>query len=124
MKDNLAQWLDLAVYGAALLLFIAGGALALWRAHREKRGAQAAELARCDKARATLESLLRGSVLRLVTQAEGEYGAGMGAVKKSAVLAELLRLLPAQWRDLFDADALGLLIENGLAAAREIWAKG
>jgi len=124
MQTNLAELVNLAVYGVTLLLFIAGTALALWRARRERKGAQAAELARCDQARDTLESLLRGSVLRLVTAAEQEYGARMGAVKKSAVLTELLKLLPAQWRTLFDADTLGRLIENGLAAAREVWAKG
>ena len=84
MKNNLTEWVNLAAYSVTLLLFITGTALALWRIHREKKGAQAEELARYDQARGTLESLLHGSVLRLVTAAEREYGAGMGAVKKSA----------------------------------------
>ena len=124
MKGNLAEWINLVLYGVTLLLFIAGGVLALWRLRREKQGAQAEELARIDTARDTLEALLRGSVFGLVTAAEREYGAGMGPVKKSAVLAELLKLLPERWRALFDADTLGLLIESGLAAAKEVWAKG
>jgi len=124
MEGNLTQWINLVFYGVTLLLLVTGGLLALWRGRREKQGAQAEELTRIDAARSTLEALLRGSVFGLVTAAEREYGAGMGPVKKSAVLAELLRLLPAQWRTLFDADILGMLIEGGLAAAKEVWAKG
>jgi hypothetical protein len=123
MKGNLTEWVNLVMYGVTLLVFITGTALALWRARREKQGAQAEELQRIDSARGILESLLNGSVFGLVTAAEKEYGDGMGAVKKSAVLAELLRLLPERWRVLFDADTLGLLIEDGLAAAKEVWAK-
>ena len=123
MESNLVQWVDLAVYGMTLLLFATGMALAFWRLHREKKGAQAQELARIDQARGALESLLGGSVFGLVTAAEKTYGAGTGPIKKSAVLAELLKLIPNEWGTLLDADTLGGLIEKGLGAAKEIWAK-
>jgi len=38
------------------------------------------------------------------------------------VFAQLLRLIPAQWRAYFDADMLGAMIESGLKRAKEIWA--
>jgi len=63
-------------------------------------------------------------VYGLVTQAENEFGPGQGEIKKSAVLAQLLRLIPEQWRARFDVDMLGVLIENGLNRAKAIWGKG
>lgn len=121
MTEQLAQWINLGMSAAALLLFIAGGAVALLRLYRERKGAQEEELARYDAAAETLQTLLRGSVYGLVTDAENEYGAGMGEIKKSAVLGKLLQLLPEQWRERFCLDELGAIIESGLARAKEIW---
>ena len=123
MKIEITQWVNLAMNAAAFLLFAAGMLAALLRLNREKRGAREEELARWDSACETLEALLRGSVCGLVTQAENEFGPGQGEIKKSAVLAQLLRLIPEQWRAYFDADTLGALIESGLRSAREIWAR-
>jgi len=108
--------------GAALAVFVAAIVLAARRLRLEKRGAQEEELLKLDRARNTLEKLLKGSVFGLVTAAEREYGPGTGEIKRSAVLAELLRLLPERWRALFGEEDLLSLIENGLAAAKGIWA--
>ena len=123
MKNEISQWISLAMNAAAFLLFAAGVAVTLLRLHREKQGAREEELARWDSACETLEALLNSSVHGLVTQAEGEFGAKQGPIKKSAVMAQLLRLIPGQWRAYFDADTLGTLIECGLESAKEIWAK-
>jgi len=106
---------------AALLIFVATVVLAAWGLHVEKKGAQAEELARLGRARKTLEQLLCGSLFGLVTAAERDYGPGTGELKKSAVLAELVRLLPEEWRSLFDLPALEALIESGLQRAKELW---
>ena len=123
MKNDAAQWVNLAMNIAAFLLFAAGLMAALLRLHRERQGAKEEELAAWDTAGETLQALLNGSVYGLVTQAEAEFGAGQGAIKKSAVLAQLLRLLPERWRARFDADLLGELIESGLQKAKAIWGK-
>ena len=119
---SLPQWLNLAMNGLALLLFLAGLALAWRQTHREKQGADQEELARLERARNILQALLNGSAAALVTQAENTYGAGTGFIKKSAVLAELLKLLPEEYRAAFDIDTLDAIIESGLAEARAIWA--
>ena len=123
MQTTIAQWVNLAMNGLAFLLFAAGVLVTLLRLRRERQGAREEELARWDSACETLEALLRGSVYGLVTQAEKEYGAGQGEIKKSFVFAQLLRLIPGQWRAYFDADTLGALIESGLRTAKEIWAR-
>jgi len=123
LRENAAQWIALLMNLAALLAFVATVALAARRWQLERRGAQAEELAKLDRARGALEGLLKGSVFGLVTAAEREYGPGTGEIKRSAVLSELLRLLPEQWRAGFSEEALGAIIENGLAAAKEIWAR-
>ena len=123
MKNDISQWVNLAMNAAAFLVFAAGVLAAVLRLQRERRGAQADELARWDSACETLGALLNGAVYGLVTQAEGEFGPGQGAIKKSAVLAQLMRLIPEPWRAFFNADALGALIESGLESAKEIWPK-
>ena len=123
MKSDITQWVNLAMNAAAFVLFAAGVLVTLLRLRRERQGAREEELAGWDAAGETLRALLGGSVYGLVTQAENEFGSGQGEIKKSAVLAQLLRLLPEQWRARFDADMLGALIESGLKRAREIWAK-
>ncbi|MCL1952693.1 MAG: hypothetical protein FWF60_07685 [Oscillospiraceae bacterium] len=123
MKNDVTQWVNLAMNAAAFVLFAAGVLAALLRLRRERQGAQEKELAAWDRADETLRALLNGSVYGLVTQAEHEFGAGQGEIKKSAVLAQLLRLIPEQWRARFDADTLGALIENGLRRAKAVWAK-
>jgi len=123
MKTEITQWVNLAMNAAAFLLFAAGVLATLLRLRRERQGAREEELARWDSACETLEALLNGAVYGLVTQAENEFGAGQGEIKKSAVLAQLLRLIPGQWRAYFDADTLGALIESGLRRAKEIWAR-
>ena len=112
--NSLSQWMNLAMNGVALLLFLGGLVLAWWYARREKQGAAAAELARIDRARNVLRGLLNGSAAALVSQAEKEYGPKTGPIKKSAVLAELLKLLPEEYRAAFDVDALDAIIENAL----------
>ncbi|MCL2299624.1 MAG: hypothetical protein FWC27_05705 [Firmicutes bacterium] len=124
MKNDVTQWVNLAMNAAAFLLFAAGVLATLLRLRRERLGAQEDELAAWDKTQEALRALLGGSVYGLVTQAEIEFGAGQGEIKKSAVLAQLLRLIPAQWRARFDVELLGALIESGLNRAKEIWAKG
>ena len=104
------------------MVFAAVAVLTVWRIHREKRGAHAQELEKIERVRGTLQRLLQGSVFGLVTAAEREYGPGGGAIKKSAVLTEMLRLIPERWRELFDVDTCGALIESGLISAKEIWA--
>jgi len=123
MKIGFTQWVNLAMNAAAFLLFAAGVLVTLLRLRRERFGAQKEELAAWDRAGETLEALLNGSVYGLVTQAENEFGPGQGEIKKSAVLARLLQLLPGQWRTRFDPDTLGAMIENGLRGAKEIWGK-
>ena len=123
MKTDFTQWMNLVMNAAAFLLFVAGVLVTLLRLRREHLGAQKEELAAWDRTGEILEALLNGSVYGLVTQAENEFGPGQGEVKKSAVLAQLLRLLPEQWRARFDLDTLGALIENGLRSAKEIWGK-
>ena len=123
MKNDIAQWVNLAMNGLAFLLFAAGVAVTLLRLRRERLGAQKEELATWDKAGEVLRALLNGSVYGFVTQAENEFGPGQGEIKKSAVLAQLLRLIPEQWRARFDVDMLGTLIESGLQKAKEIWAR-
>jgi len=123
MKIEFTQWVNLAMNAAAFLLFAAGVLVTLLRLRRERLGAQEEELAAWDRAGETLEALLNASVYGLVTQAENEFGPGQGEIKKSAVLARLLQLLPGQWRTRFDLDTLGALIENGLRGAKEIWGK-
>ncbi|MDR0531897.1 MAG: hypothetical protein LBG83_07535 [Oscillospiraceae bacterium] len=114
-----AQWANLITNIAALALFLAGLGVAAWRLHREKQGAAREELDSIEKARATLATLLNAAVGGLVSNAEAIWGPGTGTIKKSAVIAELLRLLPEQYRTLFDADALGALVENGLRTLKE-----
>lgn len=121
LRENAAQWIALFMNLAALLIFVATVVLAAWGLHVEKKGAQAEELARLGRARKTLEQLLCGSLFGLVTAAERDYGPGTGELKKSAVLAELVRLLPEEWRSLFDLPALEALIESGLQRAKELW---
>jgi len=115
--------MNLALNGAALLLCLAGVGLAFWRSRRERKGAEAQELQRLTRAQHILQRLLRGAVGGLVTQAEHTYGAGTGAIKKSAVLAELMRLLPEEHRAAFSLDSLETIIENGLAEAKRLWAR-
>ena len=124
MKTDFTQWVNLVMNAAAFLLFAAGVLVTLLRLRRERSGAQKEELAAWDRAGEVLEALLNGSVYGLVTQAENEFGPGQGEIKKSAVLAQLLRLLPERWRARFDLDMLGALIENGLRSAKKIWGKG
>jgi len=124
MKNDVTQWVNLAMNALAFLLFAAGVLVTLLRLRRERLGAQKEELAAWDKANETLRALLNGSVYGLVTQAEIEFGAGQGEIKKSAVLAQLLRLIPEQWRARFDVDTLGALIESGLRRAKAVWGKG
>lgn len=123
MDFTLTQWLNLAAAGAALLAFIAWALVSLLRPYRQRKGASEQELARWDSAGNTLRALLRGTVCSLVTKAEQDYGDGQGEIKKSAVLTQLLQLLPEQWRTYFDEEALGELIESGLLRAKEIWAQ-
>jgi len=123
MKNDVTQWVNLAMNGLAFLLFAAGVVVTLLRLRCERLGAQQEELARWDRANETLRALLNSSVYGLVTQAEIEFGAGQGEIKKSAVLAQLLRLIPGQWRARFDVEMLGTLIETGLKRAKAIWAK-
>ena len=123
LRENAVQWMYLILNGLALAMFAAGAALTLWRLRREKQGAREEELERLDRASGTLRQLLGGSVFGLVTAAERQFGPGTGEIKKSAVLAELIKLVPEQWRAQFDLETCGALIENGLAAAKEIWAK-
>ena len=123
LPADAAQWVNLTLNALALVLFVTAAALAVWKLHLEKKGAREEDLAKVERVRKTLEQLLRGSVFGLVTAAERSYGAGEGAIKKSAVLAQLMCLLPEQWRTLFDAQALGALIESGLQAAKELWAQ-
>jgi len=121
--SSLSQWMNLALNGAALLLFLAGIGLALWQSRRERQGAAQEELQRLTRTQNILQRLLRGTVGGLVTQAEDTYGSGTGAIKKSAVLAELLRLLPEEHRAAFPPELLEGIIENGLAEAKRLWAK-
>jgi hypothetical protein len=123
MKNDVTQWVNLAMNGLAFLLFAAGVLVTLLRLRRERLGAQKEELAAWDRAGETLQALLNGSVYGFVTQAESEFGPGQGEIKKSAVLAQLLRLIPERWRARFDVDMLGMLIESGLQRAKAIWAK-
>ena len=123
MQSNITQWVNLAMNGLAFLVFAAGVLVALLRLRRQRQGAREEELARWDAACETLQALLNGSVYGLVTQAENEFGPGQGEIKKSAVFAQLLRLIPEQWRAYFDADTLGALIESGLTRAKEVWGR-
>ena len=123
MKNDVTQWVNLAMNGLAFVLFAAGVLVALLRLRRARRGARVEELAAWNRAEVTLRALLNGSVYGLVTQAENEFGPGQGEIKKSAVLAQLLHLIPEQWRARFDADMLGALIESGLKRAKAIWGK-
>lgn len=121
MSQVISQWAALALNGAALLLFLAGVGLAFWQTRRERKGAAREELQRLARAQSILQRLLRGTVGGLVTQAEETYGAGTGAIKKSAVLAELLRLLPEEHRAAFPPELLEDIIESGLAEAKRLW---
>ena len=118
-----SQWISLAMNIIALLLFLAGLALTVWQHYRERRGAAQEELQRFARARNILRTLLEGAVGGLVTQAETSYGAGTGEIKKSTVLAELLRLLPEEFRAEFSAGMLEAMIEEGLAEAKKLWAQ-
>jgi len=118
---ELSQWMHLAMNILVLLLFLAGLALAFWQSHRERKGAAAEELQRFARARNILRTLLECAAGGLVTQAENMYGAGTGAIKKSAVMAELLRLLPEEFRAEFSAGTLEAIIEQGLAEAKKLW---
>ena len=121
LGENGVHWMNLVMNGLALLLFLTGAAVTLLQIKREREGAKEEEMRKLGSARNVLEHLLRGAVLRLVTDAQMSYGSGQGEIKKSAVLAEMMRLVPEQWRTLFDAETVGALIENGLSSAKEIW---
>jgi len=121
LPGELSQWTNLAMNAIALLLFLAGLALALWRSYRERRGAAEEELQSFARARNILRTLLECAVGGLVTQAEHTYGAGTGEIKKSAVLAELLRLLPEEYRTEFSTGVLESMIEQGLVKAKKLW---
>jgi len=123
MKNDVTQWVNLAMNALAFVLFAAGVLVALLRLRRERQGARVEELMAWGRAEETLQALLNGSVYGLVTQAENEFGPGQGEIKKSAVLAQLLRLIPGQWRARFDVDMLGALIESGLQRAKAVWGK-
>lgn len=116
------QTLELLIPLISLLLFLAGFALTLWRLRRERRGAEEAELGRLLQAQDTLEALLRQSLFGLVAMAEQGNGPGTGPLKKSIVMAELLRLLPEKLRAAFSAETLGGWIETALAKAKAMWA--
>jgi hypothetical protein len=118
-----AQVLELLSPLLALLLFLAGFALTLWRLRRERQGAEQTELRKLDQAQATVQELLRYSLFGRVTDAERREGAGTGALKKSLVTAELLRLLPEQLKAAFSAETLGEWVEVALAEARPLWEK-
>jgi len=118
---GILQWMNLAVNAIALLLFLAGLALAFWQSYRERKGAAAEEMQRFARARNILRTLLECAAGGLVTQAEHTYGDGTGEIKKSAVLAELLRLLPEEYRAEFSAGTLEAIIEQGLAEAKKLW---
>jgi hypothetical protein len=123
LQNDVREWIGLGMNVLLLVGFVAVTVLGLWRLHRARKGAQAGELTKLDRVRGALQSLLQGSVFGLVTQAEQVYGSGNGAIKKSAVLAELLKLLPENYRSLFDAETLGAIIEDGVARAKGIWEK-
>ena len=116
-----AQILELLLPLISLLLFLAGFVLALWRLRRERRGAEEAELDRIQKAQDTLEALLRQSLFGLVTAAERGNAPGTGPLKKSIVMAELLRLLPEKLRASFSAETLGEWVETALEQIRPLW---
>ena len=118
---GISQWINLAMNAIALLLFLAGLALAVWQSYRERKGTAKEELQRFARARNILRTLMECAVGGLVTQAENEYGAGTGEIKKSTVLAELLRLLPEEYRAEFSAGTLEAIIEQGLAEAKKLW---
>jgi len=114
MIEHITQWIGLGV-------FVATAALLVWRLWLEKTGADEMRLKRVDAVRGILTQLLQGSVFCLVTKAEQEFGPGCGALKKSAVLAELMRLLPEQWRTLYHRHELEALIESELPNAQKYW---
>ncbi|MDR3313902.1 MAG: hypothetical protein LBS96_05525 [Oscillospiraceae bacterium] len=116
-----AQVLEALAPLIALLLFLAGFALTLWRQRRTRQGAEQAELNKLEKAQATVEELLQYSLYGLVTNAERSLGAGNGSLKKSIVTTELLRLLPEQQKAAFSAETLGSWIETALEEARPLW---
>jgi hypothetical protein len=116
-----AQVLDMIAPLVALLLFLAGLALALWRSWRTRRGAEAAELEALEHTQATVSDLLQFALVGMVTAAERSQGAGTGTLKKSIVVAELLRLLPEKLKAAFDAETLGQWIEAALEKARPLW---
>lgn len=56
----------------------------------------------------------------LIREAEVAFGSGAGAEKKASVLAKIKEALPAPLRFLFSADRIGALLEEVLAAMREL----
>jgi hypothetical protein len=117
-QTNFSQWLSWVPNGVALLLFLGCLGLGWWHSYQEKRGAAQEQLARIARARTVLQGLLQGSAAAFITQAEQKYGPKTGEIKKAAVVADLLKLLPEEYRAAFDVEELGAIVESALTGCR------
>ncbi|MDD3488733.1 MAG: hypothetical protein PHR62_02475 [Paludibacter sp.] len=65
--------------------------------------------------------VLKQIAIKLVTEAEGEYGSGTGIVKKSAVVSWLYNHLPAILKFIFTEKDLENIVETVLEEAKKKW---
>lgn len=65
--------------------------------------------------------VLKQIAVKLVTEAEGEYGSGTGIVKKSAVVSWLYNHLPAILKIIFTEKDLENIVETVLEEAKKKW---
>lgn len=69
------------------------------------------------------KSVINQIIYRVVTELEREYGGGTGSLKLAAAIDTVYPKLPAVIRLFVSAKTLQRWIEEGLAAAKEEWAK-
>lgn len=77
-----------------------------------------------EEREASTERILRNLVpiaIGFVTDAEKEFGAGTGAIKKSVVIGKLYALIPDEYKRFVTEDNLAAIVRVALTDAQILW---
>ncbi len=79
------------------------------------------DIEKVAKAKEYALAILSKAGLMLFTEAERTYGSGTGKLKMSAVIGQLIALLPDEYKQLIDTEWLQAKAETFLSAAKKQW---